>query len=785
MTQHILLLHGCTPEPLMNYLKALGILRIVSEQADASARGCWKNGVFELHCQLSDGGLLDFFVAHYSPTPIVSPWNGDGGFLSESGACAETMKKIEKLADPRLDPLRAVIASVRKIGALRDFATCRERAKELEKRKKAKTITGRETDELAEVKKRVKEIKNGIVISLRNDLSDQTQAWLDACMVIDLDGFAAAPVLGSGGVDGRMEFSANFMANVLTLLSSEQRERWIEKSVFDRGDARLLGTSIGQFAPGRIGGPNATQGMEGSSSLNPCDYVLMLEGVVLLGGSVSRRLGQRDDPKAAFPFTVRASSAGHGSLAASEAKDARGELWLPLWERPASLAEIATLFAEGRSELAGRQSRTAVDFARAVASLGVDRGISSFTRQGFLKRNGLAFLATPLGRFDVRVRGEVELIREVDPWLNRLRMACGDDAPSRFRTAARCIDATIFDYCRYGGREQFSAILRALGQAERELANGDSFRVDRKTGRSKVPPLMGLSSKWIEAANDGSLEFRLALSLASMFDREQKVGPLRANLEPFDWSRGKYADWATKDRRVVWNATDLASNLSSVVARRLMDATRLGCVQLPLESAYAAPLDAVATFLIGDIDGQTVDDERIEELLWGLMLVDHRSDRIELPKSNFNAAPLPRAYALLKLLFLPAPLVLDRTANGSVRGVTYCREGQEGLTIRPEPQIIPLLQSGRPDSVGEACRIAARRLRVTGINPLPHRTSGGRNRDAVWEEVGSGLDGRRLAASLLFPLAPFSISKLFNLVARPDSDSSDADDAKLVSSSLS
>jgi CRISPR-associated protein Csx17 len=783
MTEHVLPLPGCTPEPLMNYLKALGVLRIVSEQADPTARGCWRNGVFELRCQLSEGGLLDFFVAQYAPTPIVSPWNGDGGFLGESGACAETMREIEKLADSRLDPLRAVIASVRNIGALRDFATCRERVKELEKRKKAKKITDKESEELAFAKKRVKEIKNGIVTSLRNDLPDLTQTWLDACMVIDIDGFAAAPVLGSGGVDGRMEFSANFMANVLTILRSEQREQWIEKSLFDRGDAKLLGTSIGQFAPGRIGGPNATQGMEGSSSLNPCDYVLMLEGVVLLGGSVSRRLGQRDDPKAAFPFTVRASSAGHGSLAASEAKDARGELWLPLWERPASLAEITTLFAEGRSELAGRQSRTAVDFARAVASLGVDRGINSFTRQGFLKRNGLAFLATPLGRFDVRVRGEVELIREVDPWLNRLRMACGEDAPSRFRVANRRIDAAIFDYCRYGGREQFCSILVAMGQAERELANGDSFRIDRKTGRSKVTPLTGLSSKWIEAANDGSPEFRLALSLAATFDREQKVGPLRANLEPFEWSRGKRADWATKDRRVVWNSANLATNLASVLARRLMDATRLGCARLPLESRYTAPLDAVAAFLDNDGDRPLLDFERLEELLWGLMLVDHRAERVELQRLNFTAAPLPRAYALLKLMFLPAPVVLDRNANGHVQSVTFAREGQDGLAIKPEPQIVSLLQSGRPNNVGEACRIAARRLRAAGITPLPHRTSGGRSRDADWEEVGSGLDGRRLAAALLFPLASRSLTTLFNLVARPESESPDA--AQLVSSSLS
>lgn len=196
------------------------------------------------------------------------------------------------------------------------------------------------------------------------------------------------------------------------------------------------------------------------------------------------------------------------------------------------------------------------------------------------------------------------------------------------------------------------------------------------------------------------------------------------------------------------------------------------CV-LPLESRYTAPLDAVAAFLDNDGDRPLLDFDRLEELLWGLMLVDHRAERVELPRLNFTAAPLPRAYALLKLLFLPAPVVLDRNANGHVQSVAFARESQDGLTIKPEPPILSLLQSGRPNSVGAACRIAARRLRVSGITPLPHRTSGGSSRDADWEEVGSGLDGRRLAAALLFPLASRSLTTLFNLVARPESESSD------------
>jgi CRISPR-associated protein Csx17 len=54
-------LPGCTCEPLINYLKALAILRLVNEQADASARACWRDGVFVLGSELDQSCLERFF----------------------------------------------------------------------------------------------------------------------------------------------------------------------------------------------------------------------------------------------------------------------------------------------------------------------------------------------------------------------------------------------------------------------------------------------------------------------------------------------------------------------------------------------------------------------------------------------------------------------------------------------------------------------------------------------------------------------------------------------------
>ncbi len=757
-----IVLAGCTPEPLMSYLKALGVFRLVSDQADASARGCWRDGVFNLITCLERQQVIDFFADCYRPTGIVSPWNGGGGFLTDSGTSFDTIDGLRRSSDKRLNGLREIIQGVDSMSLLSRFAADRQQAKLLDKKKKAKTITPAEADALATLTERIKETKNNIVFGLRNDVPDETLLWLDACLMTEPDGFTPSPVLGSGGCDGNLEFSANFLWNVKKVLAARDSRAWLERSLFAVGDARLVSTAIGQFAPGQVGGPNATQGFEGQSLINPWDFILMIEGVVLLGGAVSRKLGMRSDPKAAFPFTVRASAAGHGSLASLDATAARGELWLPLWSGESSLSELAAIFAEGRAELGGRQSRTGVEFARAVAGLGVDRGIESFTRQGFLKRSGLNYLATSLGRFDVRSRDAVDLLRQADGWLDRFRRACSDKTPARFTSALRRIESAVFDYCQNGGEQRFAAVLQALGRAEGELATGESFRTDRANGRTRVPPLAALSTDWIAAANDGSPEFQLALALAGIFDPEFKVGPLRANLEPVDWAR-RPLTWTDRDRRVVWTAADLAANLSAVLRRRLMDAGRLGVHRPPLASRRTASLSSIAAFLAADSGGQRLDEERLEELLWGLVLIDHRQAYPPLSFAQVSAPPLPRAYALLKLLFLPWSIEASQNASGVTR-LRSIRESNSGLRLAPDPEILPLLVAGR---VGEACQLAARRLRAAGLRPLPYRTAGGENRDKDWEEVARTLDGRRLAAALLFPVSDRALATLFAMVIRP------------------
>jgi CRISPR-associated protein Csx17 len=686
----------------MSYLKALGILRLVAEQCDSEARGAWRAGVFILSTKLDETELIKFFLEEYKPSPVVAPWAGGSGFFGQ-----DNRKAIDLIAtsrSSRMQEYRVLIEHVRAI--LKDEQ---------------------------QTTKPSNEAKERLLRRYRRELSDEFIVWMDCTLVLQEEGQAFPPLLGTGGNDGRLDFTQNFMQRLVDLgipqsQTVSQALPWLRHALLGETTHSLLPVAVGQFDPGHVGGPNATQGMEGDSLINPWNFVLMIEGTLLLAGSVVRRMGVSQRDKAVFPFTVKPSSVGYGSTADADVAAARGEIWLPLWTGFASLQELRLIFSEGRAEISGKQSGDSVDFARAVAGLGIDRGITSFIRLGFLKRSGKAYLAAPLGRFEVRAYREVDLLHELDAWLERFRRACrGDTTPPRFSAALRRIDLAIFDFCRYGGRQRMTEILYALGRAERELSTGERFREEYRM--NPVPPL---SPDWISACDDGSAEFRLALALASIrSDQENLVGNMRTNLEPVE-RKGSRWTWSEKNHAVVWSSTDLCRNLTAVLTRRVMDASRVGLDQLPLAGRYAASLDDVSRFLAGEID-----DYRLEEFLWGLLLIDSarewRAHLGQLTKSLERSLLLPSAYSLLKLLLLPRKLSWP--------------VGTEGVSVKPEPEILGRLRAG---DVKGACQIAARRLVVSGFVPMPGPISGGRRREI---EPDRHVDGVRLAASLLVPIS--------------------------------
>jgi len=717
-------LDGCTPEPLMSYLKALGVFRLVAEQADTDARLSWVGGVAHLHSQFDRDGLTAFFLEQYCPTPITAPWNGGSGFY---GSGAEPLDKIAASTAGRLAWYRHAITSIR-----------------------AFAPENKPKDEQKEL----------LLIRCRSELADEIVPWLDVCFALGEEGPSYFPLLGTGGNDGRLDFTNNFMqrlADVIAFATDAKpptnSKLWLAATLFADTLVELGEWAIGQFNPGGIGGTNGTQGKFGASSrVNPWDFVLMIEGALLFAGSVARRLGANTVGRSVFPFCVDSVAVGYGSATVSEetTDGSRSELWLPLWSEPVTFAEVKHLFAEGRAQLRRRQARNAVEFALAVNLLGVSRGVKSFTRYGFLKRNGLAFLAAPLGRLEVTLRPKARLLDDppLTAWIDRLRSACRDKdrTPARYQTALRQIDRAVFEFAtrsEQGNDAKYLLdVLCSLGRTERTLANGLAFCKDKY-----IHPLHGLNQQWLLQADDNSPEFRLAASLAGIqATKKGEVGALRVFLE--EVSVTKFVNWNPGSTSAVWSNRSSLANLAAVFRRRQMEAFRKGIVGVPLYSPMFARLDDVIAFLNADTD-----DGKLSDLLWGLIGVEYPSTPI---RPNASVSEIPFEFGVPRLLVQEQCF----TAHGDYWNLS----DESDPNAKPEPDVFHVLSAGRKDAVTQCVDRAAQRLKSGGL-----LVTGYRNRLQAGKSlaVQSPFDADRLLAAMLFPLSDRDLERIANSVLYP------------------
>jgi len=749
----------------MNYLKALGVLRLVSNNSsgDLGIRGYWQDGVFSLKTALSKGALEEFFLKTYIPTPIVVPWSGSDFFdvklttvepqFKETPAGAMIIAAFAATKHHRFAPYRTAIVD---------------------------SLKGLQTTGIEKKEQMKGEAKARFLALLRGSADPQVADWIDAAAVIEQSKPVFTAMLGSGGgSDGNTHFSDNFMQNIWDVFPEFDSQRITKKgrevevnttdiclsllrnALFGTSTTHLVKKRTSSlFDGGAVGGPNAGHGFERDAMLNPWNFILAVEGALCFAGALCRRAGVRLGSTPAFPFQVHASQNVASSVV--EKEQAGKELWLPIWKRPSTAAELLQLFAEGRMQTGNRTASSGVDAARAVAELGVDRGLTGFQRFAILRGRigGDNYnTAIGLGLHAVRSRTHVDLLREVDQWLSIFRLGSfekesEDDRKkgnARFTSALRRIERATFDYCRYGGARFFQGILVALGAAEQAVAGAPSFREKAKGLR----PLAHLSPEWVAAANDGSREFELALALANLNDATERIGPLRINLEPVALE-GSRAAWAEKNRAVVWTAADLSRNLAAVLSRRVMDGLRAGSDSRPLASSHRVSLETITAFIGGELD-----EARISELIWGLILCNTGEAAPVQPPSleATNILPLPRAFALLKLLFLDLPA---KQSPGSL----LPPELFEKLSfLYPDPGILSLLRTG---DVPAACQIAARRFRASGLQPRPQARDGARRRDEEWAETACDpAASSRLAAALLLPIARPSAIPLYEMVCRP------------------
>jgi CRISPR-associated protein Csx17 len=371
--------------------------------------------------------------------------------------------------------------------------------------------------------------------------------------------------------------------------------------------------------------------------------------------------------------------------------------------------------------------------ARAVSGFGVRRGISEFVRYGYLQRNNQAsHFAVPLGRFKVAEEAHPlsSCCDDIAVWFDRLRFEAsrktkGREQPASFQVAVRVLSERLLSSLQ-GPSEpmRWQGTLVAMAAVEAVMRTGTGF---------KAQPIPALRPEWATAADDGSPEFRLALSFALQaadFRRSsgQPIDAIRRHWLPLDRKRpSRFATTGdlthqrlATDSGVVMQGRNGLDDAIALLERRLVDAAQQGQRTLPLRAApraWAHPADLAAW-----VAGQ-VDTDRTLALARALMALDRAlwAEQIVPISRPADTSTVPDdAFLVLRLAHLHGPLT-------------------QGQQIPCDAAILRRLAGG---DAATAVLLALRRLRAAGL------------RCTVQAAAAPAQTARLWAAALAFPIHP-------------------------------
>ncbi|MGH7738338.1 MAG: type I-G CRISPR-associated protein Cas8g1/Csx17 [Candidatus Tyrphobacter sp.] len=670
-------LDGCRSDSLLGYLKAVGLLRLLAVQGDAAARGAWDGASFVIETAMSDGDVERFLLTGYSPTPVLGLWNNGAGFDGKDSAAGRTMTHMAATRTPRLEAYRRALTFTR--------------TRYLD--------TGLMNQYLDGEGKIDKNKKSDLIRDLRSQCPEEMLPWLDASVIVTADGIGYPYLLGTGGNDGHLDFSVNFAARALDVCGDNpipESPQLLHDAMYGTARAKLLpGAAIGQFSPLHAGGANATSGFDAKSLVNPWDYVLMIEGALLFSGSVGRRT-DRSPGRPVFPFALRSVAGGYGS--ASGAEQARGEVWLPVWDGLASLSSVTDLLRKGRIDIPEDGARSVVrgatlasEAAAAVVTMGVALGVRRLERIAFVQRNGLAFSAAAAGPITVTGeydRGIAVISRDTASWIENLR---GRDLGTSAREALRRFDDELFRFpnipannsaARAHGRQE---LLVAVADLDRAIAHRDGFR---EANRSQ-PDIL-------DTLDDGTPLHRLAAAIASL-------GAARRDTDTRDELRRAEDDAGRTLRALLEKRT--RADASDPSAGWL----RATCVVSSEDAAAFLAFDAL-------------DRARFNRLLRAYSLILLGKAHVALQSAD-STEGLPAAYAVLKLVF-DHPKARDE----QVLRLLFTRNAQRALAL----------------AVRRARTIRGLPRTSDGYDPRPRDVSAVRLQDDV---------ARWMAAALAIPIS--------------------------------
>lgn len=810
MPGHVLELRGCTPEPLGNYLKGLGVFRLIAEQADPQARAWWKNGVLHvlqnrwLDATTANAELVCWLLKACRFTPLIAPWQKGTGYLpiGKRAAGGVALSELLGASIPGTEYFRELF---------RGFATALgiDLGDEASKWPEQMKTAGSDLSDAH------------LLRILRNQMTSAVGLkWLDAVGVSTSRSNADDapnwfPILASGGGEASGQYIVNHQQRLKTALldDQEQSRRQMEACLFseNRAGALEIGVLSAMYFPANVKNWNSTQDFlpDGQRFVNPWDFILLLEGTLIWSLAATKRKGVATE-RASFPFYCRGSFGGSATIGPKEVEGAEksianGELWCPLWDGPSTLTEIERIFGEGRIQVGDRPATRSLDFALATRGLGIDRGIRAFCRYSLLERSGsgrqTTLLAVPTGNFVLESEQDVLLVAELRTFAVEVTSNLCDSG----QQPRRLLNARIeFERAWYAATTQrtgpTSALLDLLVTAGRlmaELGTNSTkpgvvkLKQGEKTVERVITPVPSLDPAWRKRfAGVGDTHFRLAQAIAGIaawgassdpYRPAFDVDALRSNLLPVR-RRGRAWQWDETSRSAVWSrGAALSANLVAILRRRLIEAQRGKGDGLPLWSQHGATFADLLAYWNGEID-----EGRLSDLIHGLALIDSGQwdqDRIDgaqfdeetpdlrtsavwfledepritldlpqwlSPDELRAACTLPRVYHLLKLCF-----VGGRLPPRPVEGDVARRTGDEQFP----PHSLDVLSLLEAEQLERAVQLAARRLRAKGYPAVL--------RGCDIASLPTQLDCRRLASMMLIPLAHPGVSAA--LAIKPES----------------
>ena len=471
------------------------------------------------------------------------------------------------------------------------------------------------------------------------------------------------PLLGSGGNAGRRDFAKGWADAVKVLAKPDRKTKQrlaADLDSFFRGEpCKCLGDfSAGcWFSAANKAFNSGTKEPSRKGQVTPWAMALACEAFPLFQSSTSRQLGAHRRATGAFPFVTKAAAPEN----AGEAGRTLGELWLPVWHRPMSLSEIATLFSRGRAEVRGRGAITAPAFSAAILQRGVDAGIDEFRRFTFSHTTSENTFESRLASvIPVKDGADGALADAVNVALN-LRDALPPDRKKGERWIYAGlrgpVDRALIELAARPDPETARALVDALVTALRGVDRNRSHR-KRKVRFQLLP---GAWAKSLIGEHEPvTPEIRLAFALASLRPTllpppsrpKQVTAPLLAYWLGAEESRGNW--WTIGEAvpfRRVWSGAEFATNVAAVLQRRLVEE----------RPDAAPPFDGRARVGLADIEALLeglLDEAEITRWLFRFSLFSSEGASAATWSQQLASGPRTRLvspalalFALLKPLF--------------------------------------------------------------------------------------------------------------------------------------